>query len=440
MSVRRRSSILVSGLVAAAVALAGAVGPAAAPALAAAPSVVPSVALRSAVGTYTPTTGVLLNDPLGKAVDRRRLLNHIIGAINSTPVGGRIRIATWNLRSDSAVNALVAAHRRGVSVQVVIDRGNSNVDNPNPAFDKLTTQLAAYKPVRPAGQESFTKTCASSCRGTSGIAHTKMYLFSQAGSARNVVMYGSVNLTDLAAGYQWNDLYTQVNRADAYNLASSVFAQMVLDRPVAQPYVRGVFGNLDLAFLPYSGSGATGDPVMNMLKRVACQGATGGNASHRTILRIGQTAINGDRGVALVTKLKALWNAGCDIKMIYAVMGNQALKIMRSKSGRGPVPFRQVTQDWNKDGVYDRYLHTKFLALGGVYNGKRDAQITWNGSSNWTAVSNVSDDVFAAVTGLGTRRVYTAYTDQWFRWGHAGSAGSSVDGRSANPYAKVQIY
>ena len=113
------------------------------------------------------------------------------------------------MRSDAIVNALIRAHtRRKVSVRVVMDRLNANPSNPNFGVNRLEKALKVGNGKRKNVDKSFVRKCVSACRAQRGIAHTKFYLFSKAGKARNIIMYGSANATDLAAGAQWNDLYT----------------------------------------------------------------------------------------------------------------------------------------------------------------------------------------------------------------------------------------
>lgn len=90
---------------------------------------------------YTPVVGVKVNNPLGGKAAKRRILDHLLRTIKSVPYHGKIRIATWNYKSREITDALIAAHRRGVSVRVVIDRLNANADAPNPPFWRLTRAL-----------------------------------------------------------------------------------------------------------------------------------------------------------------------------------------------------------------------------------------------------------------------------------------------------------
>jgi phosphatidylserine/phosphatidylglycerophosphate/cardiolipin synthase-like enzyme len=368
---------------------------------------------------YDVPTGPRMNLPNGPREARRRIIGHLLHTINSVPGGQKIRFATWNMRSDDIVNALIAAHRRGVSVRVVIDRLNSNPRNPNHGFVRLTNALKFGQKQRPQSMKSFTRECVSACRGPGGIAHVKFYLFSKVRTAKNtsvsnVVMYGSANATDLAAFGQWNDLYTLRGQGAEYKEFNHVFQQMIRDRNVEQPYLTYEHGNLTTYFYPYRGAGTAHDPLMHVLNQIVCKGATGGTGTHgHTRIRIAQTSMWGDRGIMIAQRLRQMWQRGCDIKIVYAVMGNEVLSVLRHTS-RGSVPLRQIAQDFNRDGVYDKYLHMKNMAVSGHYAGVGNARVTWNGSANWTSVALASDEVVGRIYSGKVMRQYSNWVDFLF--------------------------
>jgi PLD-like domain len=404
---------------------------------------------------YDVPTGVKTNNPLGDREARRRILAHLLHTINSTPGGEKIRIATWNMRSDDLTNALVAAHKRGVSVRVVIDRLNANPRNPNAGFERLTNALKFGQKKRPQSMKSYTRRCVSACRAPGGIAHVKFYLFSKiratkTKSARDIVMYGSANATDLAAYAQWNDLYTMRGQGAVYREFMGVYKEMVKDRSVAQPYLSFQHGNFTDYFYPYRGDGTENDPLMEVLNDIRCGGATDGTGSNgHTRLRIAQTSMWGDRGIVIAQRLRIMYQRGCDIKIVYAVMGNEVLSVLRHTT-RGRVPIRQIAQDFNRDGVYDRYLHMKNMGVSGVYAGVTNANVTWNGSANWTSVALASDEVVARIFGTKTMRVYSNWVD--YLYAHppvfsflppgAGGGGTGPDpgGRTIAGPADGQVY
>jgi phosphatidylserine/phosphatidylglycerophosphate/cardiolipin synthase-like enzyme len=365
---------------------------------------------------YNVPTGSRVNNPLGDREARRRIIGHLLHTINSTPGGEKIRFATWNMRSDDLTHALIMAHRRGVSVRVVIDRLNANPRNPNPGFERLTNALKFGQKKRPQNMKSFTRRCVSACRAPGGIAHVKFYLFSKVRktktkSARDIVMYGSANATDLAAYGQWNDLYTMRGQGSVYREFSRVFKQMTQDRNVDQPFLDFRHGNTTLDFYPYKGAGTKKDPLMEVLNDIVCKGATDGTGTKgHTRLRIAQTSMWGDRGIMIARRLRVMWQRGCDIKIVYAVLGNNVLWVLRHTT-RGKVPIKQIAQDFNRDGVYDRYLHMKNMGVSGVYAGATNVNVSWNGSANWTSVALASDEVVGRIYSTKLMRDYSNWVD-----------------------------
>ncbi|MEZ5112626.1 MAG: phospholipase D-like domain-containing protein [Nocardioidaceae bacterium] len=172
----------------------------------------------SNAAAIAPAPGPLANNPMTKK-NKRVVIRKINNAIDAAVPGSDIYIASWNMRNWGAVNKLLRAQKRGVRVLLIMAKENSSTGRQkgkrmtNKYFTRLSRGLAKGNRFVAPERRSGTKLCAHSCRGTTGIAHTKFYLFSQAGAATNVVMYGSANLTDLAATNQWNDIFTVVRQS-----------------------------------------------------------------------------------------------------------------------------------------------------------------------------------------------------------------------------------
>ena len=107
---------------------------------------------------------------------------------------------------------------------------------------------------------------------------------------------------------------------------------------------------------------------MQMLNNVSCRGANN-TASGRTKIRIAPDVIRQERGMRLARKLRKMWNNGCDIRIGYTVVGIDVGRFLRQSSGRGPVPMKHLTQDFNGDGEFDNYFHLKSMTIGATYDG-----------------------------------------------------------------------
>ncbi len=342
---------------------------------------------------FTPKPGVLFNKPLTKK-DRFRINNHIRHSIDASRSGSKIRIMSWNVKSFPYRRALIRAHNRGVSVRVIMSNGLAKHQSAGGDYKVLRRALAKGDKKRTKPMRSWIRACVASCRGTKGIAHVKFYTFSKAGKAENVVMVGSANMTEVAAANQWNDMYTLVNKPGLYKWYQKIFAQAARDRRARPPYRTYKVDSSTVAWVfPYLGKGTVGDPVTNILKQVKCRGIQGrAGVKGRTAIRIAQTAILDDRGLAIARRLKALYNDGCNIRIAYTVLGPKIKTILKSTSGRGPVPARQVAQDFDGDCSYDRYLHMKDMTISGVLGKNTSAHFIYNGTQNWTEVSAFSDE------------------------------------------------
>lgn len=366
---------------------------------------------------YTPAAGPTFNNPYGSKASRRAIIRKLLKTIDSVPRREEIRIASWNVRSPDIAAALLRAKKRGVSVQVVMDRSNWREGNPNPDAARLYSGLKKGNKHRKLERRSWLRLCGGACRGPHGIAHSKFFLFSKAGKAEDVVIYGSNNATELAATIQWNDIYTRVNRPDEYAEFLSVFNEMAKGvKPKGGGYREWKHGGYTSIFYPYSGRLAPeSDPTMDVLNKVRCKGATGGvGVRGRTKIRIAQTAMYGDRGIMIANRLAQMHRRGCNIRIVYAMFGNEVLRILRKEAGRGGIPLTHLAWDRNEDGIYDRYVHMKTMTVSGVYDGRTNATLTINGSANWTHVALVSDEVIGVLRQAKPNRVYANWIDYLF--------------------------
>ena len=288
--------------------------------------------------------------PNRSKAERLAIRTRVLKTINSTwggprtsigtpqPGNGTIRIATWSFDDWDIARALVAARKRGVSVQVVAAKA-ANKDHA--AWRWLRKRLGSklYRPGRTWTSEtvSFARVCKGSCRGPGGTAHAKYFLFDKVGPthARKITFQTSSNLTYMAYQGQWNQ--AQVFRTAAvYDDYLSVFRQARLARRVTQPYRVKILGSVVNYFFPRPRATAAQDPVLHVLNATRCQSTAPGTTRGRTKIRVVQYAIYGERGVWIAKKLRALSKAGCDVAIIYSVASRSVLTILRTGRGRFP--------------------------------------------------------------------------------------------------------
>lgn len=350
---------------------------------------------RHRTDTFKVRPGPSFNSPLGGAAAGRVLIAKVNRAINHTHKGSTIRIMSWKIWTRAGVTDLLRAQRRGVVIHVLMDKKNTIIEN-NPHFWRLKRGLRAGNKGRKVGHRSAAKLCDHSCRGKGGAAHSKFMLFSKTGQSHMVYMEGSANWGDAAANLQWNDMYTFVGNQGIYDFAGHIFDQMWNDKPVPHPWQTwtGTDGKVTAAFAPKGSIGRKTDRLVRNLRATRCHGATGGagTADGRTIIRSTPDVIRGTRGMAVAQLLRRLWDRGCDVKIGYTVMGRDVSQLLDQNNGRGPVPRRHLVQDFNGDGIFDRYFHLKVFTINGHIGSDTSAYWMQQGSSNTSDLAEISDE------------------------------------------------
>ena len=77
---------------------------------------------------YTPTTKTLFNNPQSTSAAAETINDEVDRLIDGTPGGGVgvIRMAAYLFDIDSTADKLIAAYRRGVRVQLLVDDGENS--------------------------------------------------------------------------------------------------------------------------------------------------------------------------------------------------------------------------------------------------------------------------------------------------------------------------
>jgi hypothetical protein len=414
MPVRRTSVVLVAAaMLASPLAIAGSSS-------AAAPTTSANAAAKTAAkpppkvagrppGKFTIPANSFFSYPNAGKQKEMAIRNRVLMTINSTwggprlasnglpaPGNGTIRIATWSFKDWAIARALVAARERGVSVQVVAARGR-NAPNPQWRFlkKKFGTRLARPGHPETVNQVSFARDCRGACRGRGGTPHAKYFMFTNVGPyhVKNTVIQTSMNLTQMGYQGQWNQAEVS-HDPNVYNSFMSVYAQTRLGVPVAAPHrvfpTNTSAGLIVNEFFPFHANART-DPVIGLLNRVSCTNAGVGTAGNRTRIRIINYSIYGNRGVWIAKKLRQLWNAGCDIKMIYAISSRPVVSILRNGSGRGGIPLRQSVIT-NSEREIVKYNHSKWFTIMGNFDHKPGQFVTMSGSANFSLFAFTGDE------------------------------------------------
>ena len=393
--------------------------------------------LRYYPSHYSPPAGPRFNNPYGNQADRRRILSHVIKTIDSVPgyrlrkpSGARIidpttgkpvacpenqpslypaqiKIALYSIADKSFTDAMIRAHRRCVSVKLLM---NDHLDaTTSPSWARLIKALGHRPgPARYATARSYAYRCTHGCLGTA-VLHTKMYLFSDVYGARNVVMTGSSNMTSNAVRVQWNDLYTIRNNPQVYGDYRSQFMRMVPDRSNGTPRVRHE-GTYTSTFYPYRAARASTDLTMQALRSIRCTGAAGGTGiGGHTVLYIAMHSWHGTRGKYLAERVREMYNRGCYVRILYSFMGHGTYSLLTHGTGSRMVA-RRVLFPGPSGLVAAKYSHMKMFAASGNVAGDPSASVVWTGSNNWADRSIHCDEV---TLRIASRSVYDAYVNHW---------------------------
>ncbi len=300
--------------------------------------------------------------------------------------GSTIRIAMYTFTRTSISNALLAAHRRGVDVRLVLDRVAVGED---PHRD-----LAAALPAG-AVTVCHPDDAEGSCIGTN-INHNKLALFSalQDGT-RDIVAQSSANFTTaqtkmhnnlvvirgdhaLFTAYSdyWNDLQRQMRDPDYYHSEAGSTG--------ARAY-----------FFPRS----DGDTILGVLTSTDC---TAG--AH---LRLAIPYWTSAR-LEIATRLGEMFRAGCEVEVVAGNDdGNPAPEVAAAFSAAGvPVTLYAV-------GPAGQGVHSKYLLIEGRYFERDDQHLVWTGSHNFSGPSLTSND--EVLLKVDDRALYDAFVADWTR-------------------------
>ena len=362
----------------------------------------PALLPLKAPDRYVPHVGAKFNHWNIKS-RRNTIRRHMLRTINSTPRGATIRWMVFSFGDWGMYHALVRARDRGVSVQVL---GNyMNQVNWAP-WRRLQASLGTRKtkPGKNPERISWARQCVRSCRGWGGNLHVKLYLFSQVATATNVVMYGSWNPTWVANERQWNHLDTRRDAA-TYQQYLAIFHQAKRDRPFG--YAHWNSGGMEHMMFPRPHTHARSDPLNRELGKISCVSPPDSDGvTHATVIRVGMYVFGGSRGTWMAKRIRSLWDHGCNVSIIYGFMSDRALSILYSRSGRGRIPMKQAMKVEN--GLPYRYLHDKFVAVSGVYDGRPGSSIVWAGSTNFSNLGFSADDVTVRSMIPAVTRAYFA--------------------------------
>ena len=385
--------------------------------------------------TYKVSNGPLFNDPYGSKSNRMTILNQINSAIDKAPKGAVIRIATFSIKDKSSADKLIAAHNRGVKVQIITsDHMFNQEDEKKEAQD--TQQLrrlikALGTAVTTDNSQSFVKICRRGCSSEHeySTVHSKLYMFSTTGASKRVVMVGSANLS-LGHAYAWNNLYRTVGNETYYNLLVDHFYKMAKEPKNADLYQNvAVSSTMRLYTFPRNAEDIDEDINYTMLEKVRCTGAASGyGVKGKTALDFAMFKWTDTRS-QVAEKLRALADSGCRVRVITdkANMSKGILKILTEAKKGTASPI--VVKDANTViKGQERYLHHKFITINGYYvdpvykdSDNRRSKIVFTGSPNLTSTGlRHNNEILLRLRSTTDHTAYTKnFTTIWDKYSKA---------------------
>jgi phosphatidylserine/phosphatidylglycerophosphate/cardiolipin synthase-like enzyme len=339
-------------------------------------------------GHYRAESGPILSPPAPEATANASVYA-LLDNIRHTPRGATIRIVAYSFAIMPVADALIAAHRRGVHVQLVVDGRHSH------AFEATQAVQQALGADHTRG--SFLVLTDRSARGTVSHSHQKSWSFSRTGSSRHVVMVGSTNLSILGTTGQYSDMYSFVDRRDIWRAFSAIFRAQARDRPVPDPAVTDALGRDTAYFDP--GFSIADDPIAALIADLP--------ANPSTHIRIVMFAWHPPRGQQLVDLL------------LDELKGGASVEIIRGPYVRQPLDQLIAAGASVHRGVFANgdVVHDKLMIADTFRHGHRERFVT-TGSDNWGNISFLRDDVDVRI-GLGVEQydAYLGFVNQLVRRG-----------------------
>jgi phosphatidylserine/phosphatidylglycerophosphate/cardiolipin synthase-like enzyme len=373
--------------------------------------------------------GPFFNDPRRKK-GWFRIERKVIDTIKHTPKGSTIRIAVYSFDRMPVAKALIAAHRRGVKVQMIL-----NDHQYTKAMRAVRREIGAKR-----YRSSFITRCTAGCRSKQNQynnMHTKFYSFSRAGRSKDVLAVGSANLMLNADKHQWNDLYFTSGDHELFRQFVRLFNDMRRDHSTRQPpqFFCGTPANgiacddsvdRHTVWAWPKPSGPKNDLVLDLLGKVQCLTPDGAGGQKRSRIAVSMHTMRGRRGDYLASAIRQKWIEGCKVRVMYGLIGYHTKRVVGAPTARGRIPLRSTGLDFNPNDDYDLnkdgkddlilsvYSHQKYVAIQGTYNGIPDTHMTVTGSANWASLSPGNDELWMTIRGKKLTRKYVKnFNYQW---------------------------
>ena len=314
-------------------------------------------------GGWVPKNETIFNNPLagssrdGKLSNSRfAITNRINNMIDCAPVGSTIAMSWFSFTDDNMVNHLIQAHRNGVNVRVLV---NSHATKPssssftavNTLRAVLGTNITDATANASENGGSWLGSCNSGCltptasaetvfpdesEGEYPALHSKFFMITRAGSAKNIVGISSVNPTYEQAKVGFNNASVVVNDKTLFNSMNQYYADLAnaargAGKATAARQLKTDSKTTTYYVYPKSGS----DDVLKMLRDIKCTYKVG-KKTMRTQIYVNMFVFTRN-APAMELWRKAFSsranNGGCNVHIIYTDM-DQRIKALNTRTGK----------------------------------------------------------------------------------------------------------
>ncbi|WP_435741580.1 phospholipase D-like domain-containing protein [Nocardioides sp. SYSU DS0663] len=326
-----------------------------------------------------PTAEPVFSTPGDGAVRAR-----ITRLLRRTPPGGTVRAVTWTYDDPHWTRELLRAHRRGVTVRLLV----GGIACGEPELRRLRARL---------DRPSYARCVRAAARGASRFGgaptnlHQKSWTFTRSGDDRWVSVVTSANLARGAQRAQFNDAVVLRGRRDLHDRLARIFERQARDRAVGRPFRHYRLADAALIFGPWNSPRQT-DPV---LRRIAALPARG------TTIRVAMSNWQDPRGVRIARVLARKEERGAEVRVLASRPFDHRVRVTLREAG--------ITVRRGHFGP-DRYHHLKVMTAAYDVDGRRHHRV-WTGSENWWSPSRGHDEVVLRLDGRAVHDAYSSFLD-----------------------------
>jgi len=353
----------------------------------------------------------LFNNPLGNKVEQEKIIDHIIGLIANTPAKEIISAGLYSFDDKKVAKALLEARKRGVTVQIAMDKFGEHYKENKKRIDKgryeneVVVNMLKDKidtlTICGDNKDKSIQSCISDKKNS--IQHEKYFLFSKTfhpithKEMDNAVLVTSSNMTNTAQYIQWNDAFVSYGDKEGWYKPWYDNFEKQLNQTHNSSYFNpklssGYFESNRTGYEAYFSPSSKQDIFVTLLKKV--KGSKDGECS----LLLNEAYFTNYRK-KVANELIRIKKSGCAVKVLVSKPKMFGKKIRKKLTSAG-IEYKYLRSK-------KQYTHHKFILYKGDYDGRKAQNIVWLGSHNLTDDANrLNDEVIVKVA---EKHIFYAY-------------------------------